>query len=70
MKAIDDPRMVAARIQGSEVGAHGAVALPDRITPSSHGGLPMFATLPPLFLLGLRPSDLLSPHVRTTSPAA
>jgi hypothetical protein len=26
---------------------HGALALPDRMTPSSQGGSPMFATLPP-----------------------
>ena len=47
MKAIDEPRMVAARIQGAALRVHGAVALADRMTPSSQGGLPMFATLPP-----------------------
>jgi len=47
MKAIADPIMVAARIQGADVGAHGALALPERMTPSSQGGLPMFATLLP-----------------------
>src|SRR5215213_7581352 len=47
MKAIAEPMMVAARIQGPEVSEHGALASPDRMTPSSQGDLPMFATLPP-----------------------
>jgi hypothetical protein len=38
--------MVAARIQGAEAGAQGASAFPDRMTPSSQGGLAMVATYP------------------------
>src|SRR3712207_3974856 len=45
MKAIEEPRMVAARIQGAALRVHGVLALPDRMTPSSQGGSPMFATL-------------------------
>jgi hypothetical protein len=39
-----EPMMVAAKTQGPELGAQGASLFPDRITPSSHGGLPRFAT--------------------------
>jgi hypothetical protein len=46
MKAIAEPIMVAARIQGAEAGAQGASAFPDRMTPSSQGGLAMLATYP------------------------
>jgi len=50
MKAIADPMMVAARIQGPEVGEHGASAVLERMTPSSQGDLPMFAKAePPLY---------------------
>jgi hypothetical protein len=44
MKAMADPMMVAARTHGAEVRVQGAEARPERITPSSHGGIPMFAT--------------------------
>ncbi len=44
IKAMLEPMMVAARIQGPELGAQGASLLPERTTPSSHGGLPRFAT--------------------------
>jgi hypothetical protein len=37
MKAMLDPKIVAARIHGSDTGAHGAAAGLDLITPSSHG---------------------------------
>jgi hypothetical protein len=37
--------IVAARTHGPEEGAQGAGAFPVRMTPSSHGGLPMFAKL-------------------------
>jgi hypothetical protein len=46
MKAIADPMMVAASIHGPDLGAHGASAFLDWITPASQGGLPMFAKLP------------------------
>jgi hypothetical protein len=42
--------MVAARIQGPDRGAQGASAFPERMTPVSQGGLPMFDTLLFLFL--------------------
>jgi len=47
MKAMPEPMMVAAKTQGPEVSEQGETALPDRMTPSSHGGLPRFA----IFLL-------------------
>jgi hypothetical protein len=37
MKAMLDPKIVAAKIQGSAAGGHGAAAGLDLITPSSHG---------------------------------
>src|SRR5712691_11857077 len=37
MKAMLDPRIVAARIQGAASEEHGVRAGEDRITPSSHG---------------------------------
>src|SRR4051812_42355419 len=43
MNAMLEPRIVAARIQGPEVLGQGAAALPDRMTPSSHGCLAMLA---------------------------
>src|SRR5215218_3237591 len=45
IKAIADPMMVAARIQGPDCGAQGASAFLDWMTPTSQGGLPMFDTL-------------------------
>src|SRR5215218_2860578 len=45
IKAIADPMMVAARIQGPDRGEQGASAFPERMTPTSQGGLPMFDTL-------------------------
>ena len=53
IKARLEPMMVVARIQGLEVGEQGAIVLPDRMTPSSQGGLPMFATSGLLYMLGL-----------------
>jgi hypothetical protein len=44
MKAMADPMMVAAKTHGTEARVQGAEAWPERITPSSHGGIPMFAT--------------------------
>src|SRR5436309_209435 len=38
MKAMLEPRMAAAIIQGPASGAHGLPELPDRIKASSHGG--------------------------------
>jgi hypothetical protein len=43
MKAMLDPRMVAARIHGSARGAHGTATAIPKTTPSSHGGLKIFA---------------------------
>jgi hypothetical protein len=43
MNAIAEPMMVAARTRGDEAGVQGAEARLARITPSSHGGLPMLA---------------------------
>jgi hypothetical protein len=43
MKAMLDPKIVAARIHGSAARAHGASAGLDLITPSSQGGLKIFA---------------------------
>jgi hypothetical protein len=42
MKAMLDPRIVAARIQGSEALGHGAAAVLDFMIPSSHGWLISF----------------------------
>jgi len=38
-----DPKIVAARIQGSAPRAHGAVAGVDLMAPSSHGWVKIFA---------------------------
>src|SRR6266705_153871 len=43
MKAMLDPRIVAARIHGSEPRAHGAAAGVDLMMPSSHGCVKIFA---------------------------
>jgi hypothetical protein len=43
MKAMLDPRIVAARIHGSALGAHGTAAGLPKTTPSSHGDLKMLA---------------------------
>ena len=48
IKAMADPMMVAARIQGPDHGAHGASARLECMTPTSHGGLPMLAKTPVL----------------------
>jgi hypothetical protein len=45
MKAMLDPKMVAAKIQGSDTGAHGTPDGPDLMTPSSHGCLKIFPML-------------------------
>ena len=42
--------------QGLEAGEEGAVVLPERMTPSSQGGLPMFATPGLLYYLGPSPA--------------
>src|SRR6185295_5729323 len=42
MKAMLEPRIVAARTHGSARFMHGDEAAPDLITPSSHGGVKMF----------------------------
>jgi hypothetical protein len=39
IKAILDPRIVAARTQGAAFGAQGVSAFFERMTPSSHGCL-------------------------------
>jgi hypothetical protein len=44
MKTIAEPMIVAASTHGAEAGVRGAQARLARTTPSSHGGLPMFAT--------------------------
>jgi hypothetical protein len=38
MKAMLEPRIVAARIQGPDAGPQGSGDVPEWITPSSHGG--------------------------------
>jgi hypothetical protein len=38
IKAMLEPRMVAASTQGPAFALHGAPAFRDRMTPSSHGG--------------------------------
>jgi hypothetical protein len=43
MKAMLDPKMVAAKIQGSDTAAHGTALGPARMTPSSHGCVKIFA---------------------------
>jgi hypothetical protein len=43
MKAIAEPMIVAAKTHGAAERVQGAKARLVRITPSSHGGLPMFA---------------------------
>src|SRR5689334_2228294 len=43
MNAMLEPRMVAARIHGPAVSAQRAAAVSERMTPSSHGGMTMFA---------------------------
>jgi len=43
MKAMLDPKIVAARIHGSVARAHGAAARLDLIAPSSHGCMKIFA---------------------------
>jgi hypothetical protein len=43
MKPIPEATIVAASTHGPEVLGQGASPLPDRMTPSSHGGLPTFA---------------------------
>jgi hypothetical protein len=43
MKPMPEATIVAASTHGPEVLGHGASPLPDRMTPSSHGGLPTFA---------------------------
>jgi hypothetical protein len=45
MKAMLEPKIVAARIQGSDARAHGETVTPDLITPSSQGCLKIFAML-------------------------
>jgi hypothetical protein len=42
MKAIAEPMIVAANTHGAAARVQGAKARLVRITPSSHGGLPMF----------------------------
>jgi hypothetical protein len=37
MKAMLEPRMVAANTHGRDSGLHEAAECPDRMTPSSHG---------------------------------
>ena len=44
IKNIAEPMIVAASTHGPEAGVQGAEARLVRTTPSSHGGLPMFAT--------------------------
>jgi hypothetical protein len=39
MNAMLEPRIVAARIHGFDLSAHGPASVPDRITASSHGCL-------------------------------
>jgi hypothetical protein len=56
IKAMLEPRMIVARTQGLEAGEEGAVVLPERMTPSSQGGLPMFATPGLLYYLGPSPA--------------
>src|SRR5215210_281373 len=58
---------VAARIQDSEPREHGASAFPERITPSSHGGFPIFDTL--LLSGSRRPPGPDRVALRKTSPA-
>jgi len=41
---VEATRMVVTMIQGLELGEEGAKVLPERMTPSSQGGLPMFAS--------------------------
>jgi hypothetical protein len=43
MKAIAEPMIVAAKTHGAAARVQGAEARLVRITPSSHGGFPMFA---------------------------
>jgi hypothetical protein len=43
MKAMAEPMIVAAKTHGAAPRVQGAKARLVRITPSSHGGLPMFA---------------------------
>jgi hypothetical protein len=38
MKAMLEPKIVAARIHRPVLGAHGTAAFADRTAPSSHGG--------------------------------
>jgi hypothetical protein len=45
MKAMLDPRMVAARIHGSDGGAHGTTVGRARMNPSSHGCGKTFAII-------------------------
>jgi hypothetical protein len=42
MKAMLDPKMVAAKIHGSDARAHGETVAPDLMTPSSQGCLKIF----------------------------
>ena len=48
IKAIAEPMMVAASIHGPDHGAQGASARLEFMTPTSHGGLPMFDKRPVL----------------------
>jgi hypothetical protein len=44
MNAMLEPKIVAANIHGWDTRAHGATVGRARITPSSHGGVKIFAT--------------------------
>jgi len=43
MNAMLEPKIVAANIHGSDTRAHGSTVGRARITPSSHGGVKIFA---------------------------
>jgi hypothetical protein len=46
MKAMLDPKMVAAKIHGSDARPHGETVAPDLMTPSSQGCGKIFAIIP------------------------
>src|SRR5947209_20074300 len=57
MNAMLEPSMVAARTQGPDDLLQGFAALPERMTPSSHGCLPILA-IPISYSWRLTPNSL------------
>jgi hypothetical protein len=67
MKPMPEAIIVAASTHGPEVLGQGASPFPDRMTPSSHGGLPTFA-ISALLSGGAFSNFYRNVHPRKTSP--